>query len=102
MSKLEERTKAWASREFWNRPAGQAYELFEITSDNSFEIRQGSAITAVNLVTMDGDESEPTGVVLEFDLGTRLWSAPAAHGNQVSVDSKSFFWPSEIELMPLA
>jgi len=101
LSKLEERTKIWSSPEFWNGPSGQAYELFDVTSDRSFGIGQGSVVTEVNLVKFADDQSDPTGVVIEFDSGTRLWSAPAAHGNQVSVNPQKFVWPAEIELIPM-
>lgn len=101
MSKMEERKKVWSSPEFWNRPEGQAYELFDVTSDGGFGIGQGSVVTAVHLVKFADDQSEPTGVVIEFDSGARLWSAPAAHGNQVSANRQDFAWPTEIELVAI-
>lgn len=101
LSKLDERLRVWSSPEFWNRAAGHAYELFETVDERSFGIGQGSVITAVHLVKFAGDPTAPTGVVLEFDSQTRLWSAPSANGNYVSTDPNDFCWPAEVELMPI-
>jgi len=100
-SKLDERLAVWSSPDFWNGPNGQAYELLETASERSFGIGQGSAITGVNLVKFTDDNGPPTGVVMEFDSQVRLWSAPSANGNYVSVDPKDFVWPAEIELLPV-
>ncbi len=100
MAKLEERLAIWNAPGFWNSSETNGYELFEAADSGELGVGKGSALTACSLIVFK-DSLVPTGLVIEFDDKTRLWSAPVARGNFVSLDPTDFIWPTETELLPL-
>lgn len=101
-SKLKDRMKVWATSEFWNSPKGQSYELFETGDERVYGVGKNSIITAVFVVQFADAAADPTGLVIEFDNKTQIWSGPSSiTGNFVSANPEDFEWPSKIELVSI-
>jgi len=104
LSELENRRLEWARDGFWESKAFASSELFFASPGAHCDLCTfcGQEILHVFVVRFAHDDNVPTGVVLEIENGSRLWSIPSAYGNSVKTEMPDDWWPDPIRLCRVA
>jgi hypothetical protein len=71
---LEARVREWGRPDFWTSGASHRYECFSVDDSDEFQGVVGSKMNSARILCFEG--MEPTGVIVEFESGKRLWVGP--------------------------
>lgn len=100
LSELGNRRREWASDGFWESQNSYSSELFFAAADTDCKLSVFCAqkILRVFVVCFADNDELPTGIVLEFENGSRLWSVPSNYGNAVKTEVPDDWWPAPVRL----